>query len=77
MPADRPAEPWLTFLTELDAQLEGPADIHCIGGFVVSQHYGLGSCGTRNLPSVLNGPAESPPTVPAQTGQCTGRRLRC
>ena len=41
MPADRPAEPWLTFLTELDAQLEGPADIHCIGGFVVSQHYGF------------------------------------
>lgn len=37
----RPAEPWLSFLTEVDAALESPVDFHCIGGFVVSQHYGL------------------------------------
>ena len=37
----RPSEPWLSFLTELDAALDGPADFHCIGGFVVSQHYGF------------------------------------
>ena len=42
MPADRPAEPWLSFLTELDSQLDEPADFHCIGGFVVSQYYGFG-----------------------------------
>lgn len=46
MPRDRrergPAEPWQSFLAELDAQLEGPADFRCIGGFIVSQHYGLG-----------------------------------
>jgi hypothetical protein len=42
VPLDRPAEPWLSFLTELDAQLDAPVDFHCIGGFVVSQHYGLG-----------------------------------
>ena len=42
MPPDRPAEPWPSFLTELDAQLAGPADFHCIGGFVISQHYGFG-----------------------------------
>ena len=42
MPLDCPAEPWLSFLTELDAQLDAPVDFHCIGGFVVSQHYGLG-----------------------------------
>lgn len=41
MPADRPAEPWLSFLTALDAQLDEPVDFHCIGGFVVSQHYGF------------------------------------
>lgn len=41
MPNDRPAEPWLSFLTELDARLEEPADFHCIGGFVVSQLYGF------------------------------------
>jgi hypothetical protein len=42
MPPDRPAEPWLAFLTELDSQLDEPVDFHCIGGFVVSQHYGFG-----------------------------------
>lgn len=26
----------------LDAQLHEPVDFHCIGGFVVSQHYGFG-----------------------------------
>jgi hypothetical protein len=41
MPRDRPAEPWLSFLTDLDAALDEPADFHCIGGFVVSQHYGF------------------------------------
>ena len=41
MPPDRPAEPWLGFLTELDARLEEPVDFHCIGGFVVSQLYGF------------------------------------
>ena len=38
---DSPAEPWLSFLTEVDAHLDEPADFHCIGGFVVSQHYGF------------------------------------
>jgi hypothetical protein len=42
MSADRPVEPWLSFLTELDARLEEPVDFHCIGGFVVSQYYGFG-----------------------------------
>lgn len=42
MPADRPAEPWFSFLTDLDAQLDEPVDFHCIGGFVVSQYLGFG-----------------------------------
>ncbi|MBI5283391.1 MAG: hypothetical protein HY858_17045 [Candidatus Solibacter usitatus] len=42
MPPASPFEPWLSFLTELDAQLAEPVDLHCIGGFVVSQHYGFG-----------------------------------
>ena len=41
MPRDLPAEPWLSFLTDLDAALDEPADFHCISGFVVSQHYGF------------------------------------
>ncbi len=39
--AASPSEPWRSFLTELDTALAGPADFHCIGGFVVSQHYGF------------------------------------
>jgi hypothetical protein len=42
MPRDYPVEPWLSFLTELDMQLAEPADFHCLGGFVVSQHYEFG-----------------------------------
>ena len=42
MPGDRPVEPWFSFLSELDAHLDQPADFHCIGGFVISQHYGFG-----------------------------------
>ena len=41
MPADRPTEPWLSFLTALNAELDEPVDFHCIGGFIVSQHYGF------------------------------------
>ncbi len=41
MPRELPAEPWLSFLTDLDAALDEPAGFHCIGGFVVSQHYGF------------------------------------
>jgi len=42
MRSDRPAEPWQSFLEELDRGLETVTDVHCIGGFVVSQCYGLG-----------------------------------
>jgi hypothetical protein len=41
MTTDRPDEPWFSFLAELDSQMDGPADLHCIGGFVVSQVYGF------------------------------------
>ena len=36
-----PAEPWLSFLNDLNSALDEPADFHCIGGFVMSQYYGL------------------------------------
>jgi hypothetical protein len=41
MRPDRPAEPWFSFLTDLDSAIEGPVEFHCIGGFVISQHYGF------------------------------------
>jgi hypothetical protein len=40
MPNERPAESWFSFLSELDGRLSEDIELHCIGGFVVSQYYG-------------------------------------
>ncbi len=37
-----PAEPWASFLRELDELLKAAVEIHCLGGFVVTQQYGIG-----------------------------------
>lgn len=34
-------EPWRSFLRDIDAQLSGLTEIHCLGGFVVAEYYGL------------------------------------
>src|SRR5688572_33488056 len=39
---DLPPEPWQSFLRELDEHLTEAVELHCIGGFVVSLHYGVG-----------------------------------
>ena len=39
---DAPPEPWQSFLRELDDRLTEAVELHCIGGFVVSLHYGVG-----------------------------------
>lgn len=39
---DAPPEPWRSFLRELDERLTQAVELHCIGGFVVSLHYGVG-----------------------------------
>src|ERR1700761_9835783 len=36
-----PPEPWHSFLTDLDESLNSTARLDCIGGFVVTQLYGL------------------------------------
>jgi len=41
MPNERPAAPWFPFLSGLDERLREHVDLHCIGGFVVSQYYGF------------------------------------
>jgi hypothetical protein len=41
MPAEQLHEPWRSFLHDIDAQLSGPTEIHCLGGFVVAEYYGL------------------------------------
>jgi hypothetical protein len=37
-----PVEPWRSFLADLDGLLKGPVELRCLGGFVVTQHYGIG-----------------------------------
>jgi len=41
MPSDPLPEPWRSFLRNLDTQLADPTELHCFGGFVVAQCYGL------------------------------------
>lgn len=41
MPTDRLHEPWRSFLREFDEQLKAPTELHCLGGFVVAECYGL------------------------------------
>lgn len=37
-----PPEPWRSFLRELDALLRSRVELHCLGGFVITQQYGIG-----------------------------------
>lgn len=37
-----PAEPWRSFLREIDEFLKAAVELHCLGGFVVTQQYGIG-----------------------------------
>ncbi|HUS18264.1 MAG TPA: DUF6036 family nucleotidyltransferase [Terriglobales bacterium] len=41
MPTDHLPEPWKSFLAELDKAGSGEVFLHCIGGFVITQMYGL------------------------------------
>jgi len=41
MAAKRLHEPWQSLLESLDRKLARPTELHCFGGFVVSEHYGL------------------------------------
>ncbi len=38
---EQPPEPWRSFFAEVDALLTGDAHLHCCGGFVVTQQYGV------------------------------------
>jgi hypothetical protein len=43
-----PPEPWRSFLHDFDAQLKGAVALRCLGGFVVTQQYGIGR-GTSDI----------------------------
>ena len=38
---ERPVEPWRSFLAAIDAMCSDVLELHCIGGFAVTQHYRL------------------------------------
>ena len=41
-PSRVPPEPWRSFLRELDDLLKGRVELRCLGGFVITQQYGIG-----------------------------------
>ena len=41
MTCDGLREPWRSFLRDVDQQLLGPTEVHCLGGFVIAERYGL------------------------------------
>src|ERR1700722_11044936 len=43
-----PSEPWRSFLRDLDRQLKDVVALRCLGGFVVTQQYGIGR-GTSDI----------------------------
>lgn len=43
-----PPEPWRSFLHGLDRQLKDVGALRCLGGFVVTQQYGIGR-GTSDI----------------------------
>ena len=45
-----PPEPWRSFLRALDRQLKDVVALRCLGGFVVTQQYGIGRGTFRLLP---------------------------
>jgi hypothetical protein len=40
MSANHIQEPWLSFLRQVDSQLEGEVVLHCLGGFAITVMYG-------------------------------------
>lgn len=41
MPRKALHEPWRTFFEALDRELSAPCDLHCFGGFVLTEYYGV------------------------------------
>ncbi len=41
MPSVEPPEPWRSFFAEVDSRLSEEVHLHCCGGFVATQLYGI------------------------------------
>jgi hypothetical protein len=62
-----PPEPWDSFLKDLNATLAEPVDLVCLGGFVMTQLYGL-TRQTSDIDVLEITPASEAPTVSATAG---------
>ena len=50
MASERLPEPWRSFLSDIDRAATSEIMMHCIGGFAVSLHYGIGhATGAKDL----------------------------
>lgn len=67
MRSSRLHEPWRSFLHELEQHLSQPTDLHCFGGFVIAEHYGL----TRSTADidVLDSKGTDPGTIARLAGK--------
>jgi hypothetical protein len=65
---EAPAEPWRSFLSDLEALLVQPTDLHCIGGFAISQYYGFAR-ETADLDVLSIAPQPMRAAVAAAAGQ--------
>ena len=39
--SELPSQPWRSFLSDLDGLVDQITDLHCIGGFAISQYFGF------------------------------------
>ena len=46
-------EPWRTFFEALDQELAAPCVLHCFGGFVLTEHYGVTRSNDRDREDVV------------------------
>src|SRR5215471_21450566 len=53
-----PPEPWASFLSALDRELEHSVDLHCLGGFAMTMAYGV-SRPTADIDILAVGPSET------------------
>ena len=68
MPSDKIPEPWQSFLKDLEKIVTEEVHLHCLGGFVVTQIYGLHRA-TVDLDVLLIAPSDQRTLLLEQAGK--------
>ena len=75
--AEAPAEPWRSFLADLDDLLDQPVDCHCAGGFAISQYFGFArETADLDVLSIVPLPMRATITVVAGLGSALHKKHR-